>query len=274
MHTGKVIIAGAGPGDPGLLTLKTAQYLQQADVILVDRLVSEDILTLHTRTDAECIYVGKQCRKGLSVPQSAINELMVGYAQLGKLVVRLKGGDVSVFSNVLDELEALVDNHIPYEVVPGITAALGAAAYAGIPLTARGYTTAVRLLTAYTKDVVSDDYWRDLAQTRDTLVFYMSSETLEDVVANLVRHGIAPARKLAVVEQATTPLQQVTMLDLYDTRQPWKDKSWKSPSLLIVGEVTSLHERYGWVPNGNSNDHYFPPIAGAAGLVVQPSKVA
>ncbi len=274
MHTGKVIIAGAGPGDPGLLTLKTAQYLQKADVILVDRLVSEDILTTHARPDVECIYVGKQCRKGLSVPQPTINELMVLYARQGKLVVRLKGGDVSVFSNVLDELETLVAHGIPYEIVPGITAALGAAAYAGIPLTARGYATAVRLLTCYTSDVVPEAYWQELAQTNDTLVFYMSSETLEVVAANLVRYGIDAAKKLAVIQQATTPLQQVTVFDLYDPQQPWRNRAWKSPSLLIVGKVTALHERFGWLPDSNRDEHYFPPITEASALVVQQPKVA
>lgn len=132
-HTGKVILAGAGPGDPELLTLKTLRFLQEADVVLADRLVSPEILNCYVNPRAEIIYVGKQCRKGASTPQSCINDLMVEYAAAGKLVVRLKGGDVSIFSNILDELQALVNNKIHYEIIPGVTAALGAAAYAGIP---------------------------------------------------------------------------------------------------------------------------------------------
>ena len=149
INKGKVIIAGAGPGDPELVTLKTLRYLQDADVVLTDRLVSDEILNCYVNPRAEIIYVGKQCRKGSSTPQATINELMVEYAANNKLVVRLKGGDVSVFSNVLDELETLVSNNIPYEIIPGVTAALGAAAYAGIPLTARGFSTSVRFVTYY-----------------------------------------------------------------------------------------------------------------------------
>ena len=145
-NNGKVILIGAGPGDPELLTLKAARWLQQADVVLTDRLVSKEILETHVGVNAEVVYVGKQCRKGESTPQATINELLVEYAQQGKLVVRLKGGDVSIFSNILDELQTLFEKAIPYEIVPGITAALGAAAYSGMPLTARGYSTAVRFL--------------------------------------------------------------------------------------------------------------------------------
>ncbi|KAI9431365.1 Uroporphyrinogen-III C-methyltransferase, partial [Russula earlei] len=143
---GKVILAAAGPGDPELVTLKTVRYLQRAEVVLTDRLVSDGILK-HVPATAKVMYVGKQCRRGISTSQATINELMVHHARQGKLVVRLKGGDVSIFSNVLDELQALNEHGIAYEIVPGVTAALGAAAYAGIPLTARGHATAVRLLT-------------------------------------------------------------------------------------------------------------------------------
>src|ERR1700730_2639269 len=145
-HTGKVIISGAGPGDPELVTIKTVRWLQQAEVILTDRLVSAEILNLYANPKAEIIYVGKQCGRGASTPQSTINQLLVKYAKQGKLVVRLKGGDVSVFSNIFDELQTLVGHDIPYEIIPGITAASGAAAYSGIPLTARGYANSVRIL--------------------------------------------------------------------------------------------------------------------------------
>ena len=190
-HIGKVILAGAGCGDPELITVKAVRWLQQADVVLTDRLVSKDILNEYANKNAEIIYVGKQCRRGFSTPQKSINELIVQFALEGKLVVRLKGGDVSVFSNILDELETIVENNIPYEIVPGVSAAMGAAAYTGIPLTARGYSTAIRLLTFYKSDIVTEAYWQELSQTDDTLVFYMSSETLDGVVSNLLKNNIA-----------------------------------------------------------------------------------
>ena len=171
--SGKVILAGAGPGDPELITMKAVRYLQHADVVLVDRLVSSEIVREFVNPLAEIIHVGKQCRRGISTSQQTINELMVEHALLGRLVVRLKGGDVSIFSNILDELETLVAHDISYEIIPGVTAALGAAAFAGIPLTARGYATSVRFLTNYKSDIITDKYWEDLAATNDTLVFYL-----------------------------------------------------------------------------------------------------
>jgi len=257
---GKVILAGAGPGDPELITVKTVRYLQQADVVLTDRLVSEEILHEYVKSDAEIVYVGKQCRKGISTPQETINELIVQYASEGKLVVRLKGGDVSVFSNILDELETVVSNNIPYEIIPGVTAALGAAAYAGIPLTARGYSTAVRLLTYYKSDIVTNKYWRELAETDDTLVFYMSSETLDQLVEKLVENNVAEDKMLAVIEQATTPLQNVHVTSLYDYKENLKGKSFISPSLVIIGKVVALHEQFAWLKNSDSSEYYFKPV--------------
>ena len=262
---GKVVLVGAGSGDPDLLTIKGMRFLQQADVILTDRLVSPEILKRYAAPQAEIVYVGKQCRKGNSTPQVTINELMVIYAREGKLVVRLKGGDVSIFSNVLDELETLVAHHIPYEIVPGITAALGAAAYAGIPLTARTYSTAVRFLTAYQSDVVTEQYWKELARTEDTLVFYMSSETLCSVVENLVANGIAPEKWLAVVEQATTPYQKVYTSSLYDYREKLGDRSFLSPSLVIIGKVVALHEQFEWFGSSKEPAEYFKAPDPSAG---------
>lgn len=257
---GKVILAGAGPGDPELITVKTARYLQQADVVLTDRLVSKDILNEYVQPDTEIVYVGKQCRRGISTPQQTINELIVQYASEGKLVVRLKGGDVSIFSNIMDELETVVANRIPYEIVPGVTAALGAAAYAGIPLTARGYSTAVRLLTYYKSDIVTNEYWQELAATDDTLVFYMSSETLDKVVEKLTENNIAADKLLAVVEQATTPLQKVHICNLYDFNNQLQGASFISPSLIIIGKVVALHEQFAWLQNSNSSEYYFKPV--------------
>jgi uroporphyrin-III C-methyltransferase len=260
LKTGKVILAGAGPGDPELITMKAVRYLQEADVVLTDRLVSKEILKRYVNPEAEIIHVGKQCRRGISTPQQTINELIVEYALLGKLVVRLKGGDVSIFSNIMDELETLVANNIPFEIIPGVTSALGAAAFAGIPLTARGYATAVRFLTYYKSDIVTDEYWKELANTNDTLVFYMSSETLSKVVEKLTSNNIDENKLLAIIEQATTPLQNVHIANLYDFEKQFNGQSFISPSLVIIGHVVSLHEKYKWIENSNSNEYYFKPI--------------
>ena len=257
---GKVILVGAGPGDPELLTIKAYRTLQTADVILADRLVSPEILRSYASPQAEIVYVGKQCRRGTSTPQATINELMVSHASEGKLVVRLKGGDVSIFSNVLDELETLVQHNIPYEIIPGVTAALGAAAYCGIPLTARNHSTAVRFLTAYKSDVVTEAYWQELAQTEDTLVFYMSSETLDNVVAKLVENGISAAKELAVIEQATTAYQKVYTSNLYDYETTLKDKVFFSPTLVIIGKVVGLHKQFGWKPEETQTVEYFKSL--------------
>lgn len=259
-QTGKVILAGAGPGDPDLVTVKTANYLQQADVVLTDRLVSKVILQRYVRPSAKIIEVGKQCRRGVSTPQQTINELMVEHASAGKLVVRLKGGDVAFFSNVLDELDSLLTNKIPYEIVPGITAASGASAYAGIPLTARDHATAVRFLTCYQSSVISDDYWKELATTTDTLVFYMSSETLDMLVGNLIKHGIDASIQLAVIEQATTTYQQVYTCGIYEYAEKFGSRSFLSPSLVMVGKVVALQQSFNWYRGSDLGEYYFKPL--------------
>lgn len=260
-NNGKVILAGAGCGDPDLITVKAVKYLQQADVVLTDRLVSDDILRNYVRESTEVVYVGKQCRLGASTPQETINTLLVEHAKQGKLVVRLKGGDVSIFSNILDELQVLSANNIPYEIIPGVTAALGAAAHAGIPLTARGYATAVRFLTYYKSDVVTDEYWTALANTDDTLVFYMSSETLPLVVAKLKQHHINQQKQIAVIEQATTPLQKVHVSSFDAYENELLNTKFLSPSLIIIGNVVSLHRQFAWLQNSKSTEYYFKPIA-------------
>ncbi len=259
-HTGKVILAGAGPGDPELLTLKAFRFLQQADVVITDRLVSDTILEEYTRKDVPVLHVGKQCRKGASTPQETINELLVEYARQGKLVVRLKGGDVSFFSNVLDELQILTANNIPYEIIPGITAASGAAAYAGIPLTARNHALSVRFLTYYQKDMIDSAYWRELAHTGDTLVFYMSSDTTDEVVHQLLENGISKDKHIAVIEQATTPFQQVYTCAIEEYPKKWSGKAYISPTLLIIGKVAALSEQFQWIENKPSKKHYFKPV--------------
>jgi uroporphyrin-III C-methyltransferase len=263
---GKVIFIGAGPGDPELLTIRALRWLQRADVVIADRLVSPDILTEYTTPSALIIPVGKQCRSDASTPQSAINDLLVEHAGKGRLVIRLKGGDISIFSNILEELQTLVDNDIPYELVPGVTAALGAAAYAGIPLTARGFSTAVRLLTSYRQDLLDEGYWKELARTEDTLVFYMSSEPIDQLITNLLQHGIGEDRWVAVIEQATTPRQQVYSYPVYDYLAAAEGNTYRSPSLIIIGRVAALSPVFQWLPSGQQDTAlYFPPVREQAG---------
>lgn len=267
--TGKVILAGAGPGDPDLLTVKVANYLQQADVVLTDRLVSKVILQRYVKPNAVIVEVGKQCRRGISTPQQTINELLVQYAQTHQLIVRLKGGDVSFFSNVLDELETLVQHKIPYEIIPGVTAASGAAAYAGIPLTARDHATAVRFLTLYKSSVVSVNQWKELAATDDTLVFYMSSETLDELVNQLLAHGAAADKKLAVIEQATTTYQQVYVSSLIEYAAALKGKEFLSPSLVIIGKVVNLQSSFNWFQGSDLGEYYFKPLTSPVKSIIE-----
>ena len=262
-HIGKVFLVGAGPGDPELLTLKALRHLQTADVVIVDRLVSPVVLSDYIRSGTLVIPVGKQCSSSASTPQADINELLVEYALQGKRVVRLKGGDISIFSNILDELQTLVRHGIPYELVPGVTAALGAAAYAGIPLTARGYSTAVRFLTAYRNDLLDAGYWQELARTEDTLVFYMSSQPLDALVGQLIQYGIADDRWVAVIEQATTPQQRVTAHPVREWLAAAQGHSFASPSLIVIGRVAALHAAFGWKADSGNGELYFPPVDAA-----------
>jgi len=259
-HIGKVFLVGAGPGDPELMTLKALRHLQQADVVITDRLVSPVILSEYVREDALVIPVGKQCNSDASTPQAVINDLLVEHALLGRKVVRLKGGDVSIFSNVLDELQALVGHGIPYELVPGVTAALGAAAYAGIPLTARKHAAAVRFLTAWRSDRIDASYWQDLARTEDTLVFYMSSQPLDELIGRLLEYGIPEDRWVAVIEQATTPQQRVTALPVHEYIATAGGTHYASPSLIIIGKVAALHRTFGWKGDATDEQLYFPPV--------------
>jgi uroporphyrin-III C-methyltransferase len=257
-----VIFAGAGPGDPELITLKTVRHLKEAEVVITDRLVSDTILETYVNPNALVLHAGKQRRKEGSTPQHIINELLVEYALQGKKVLRLKGGDVSIFSNLLDELQALNKYGIPYEIIPGITAACGAAAYAGIPLTARNHAQAVRFLTLHQKEIIPSNYWKELAQTDDTLVFYMSGDTTNDLVRQLLDQGIHPDKSIAVIEQATTPHQKVfsTRIHLYE--QELGIRNYVSPTLVIVGKVAGLHDELKWMTQEETEGSlYFKPIA-------------
>lgn len=256
----KVYLIGAGPGNPELITVKAVKAISEADVILCDRLVSPEILETYVNQNAEVIYVGKECSKNASTPQSHINTLMVEYARENKTIARLKGGDVSIFSNILDELQALKQNHIPYEIIPGITAALGAAAFAGIPLTARGYSTSVRFLTYYKSEILDEDYWKELAITNDTLVFYMSKGNLTDLVEKLNQLKISEDKKIAVIEQATTPYQKVYTSSFNDFNTHFGNKVFASPSLVIIGKIVNLHEEFSWLENAEQEGLYFKSI--------------
>ncbi|SHE58423.1 uroporphyrinogen-III C-methyltransferase [Chryseobacterium vrystaatense] len=258
--TPKVYLVGAGPGDPDLITVKAVKAIASADVILCDRLVSPEIIDRYANENSEIIYVGKECSKKASTPQSHINTLIVEFALLGKTVVRLKGGDISFFSNVLDELKALKEHHIAFEIIPGITAASGAAAYAGIPLTARGYATSVRFLTYYKKEILSDAYWKELGASDDTLVFYMSKGNLNSLVEKFLTLGKTVGKKIAIIEQATTPYQKVYTSSLEEFQQNFGNKDFVSPSLVVIGKVVNLHEEFSWLKSSIQEGIYFKSV--------------
>lgn len=237
-QTPKVILAGAGPGDVGLITIKAAKYLEKADFILVDRLANPEIIQLYASPKAEIVYVGKHGGKE-STSQEAINTLLIEYARKDGLTVRLKGGDVAFFSNVLSEIEVLEANNIPFEIVPGITAASGASASLKMPLTAREISHGVRFLTYQGEEHFTDADWENMGTTTDTLVFYMSGRSLLKLVSRL-KQTITNDKPLAIVEQATTPQQRVltSSLLLFDTELA--DTVINQPALIVIGDVTRL----------------------------------
>lgn len=241
-----VVLAGAGPGDAELITLKLQMRLAEADVIITDRLVNPDIIQQHARKDAVVLLAGKQGYNEASYTQDEINQLIVQYAGQHKRVVRLKGGDVAFFSNVLDELEALKQHNIPYEIIPGITAASGASAYAAIPLTARGHAQGVQFLTFNPNSVYSEEQWRALAATSDTLVCYMASKNLMTMIDSLLAYGRQPSTPIAVIEQATTSSQEIYISTLEESKTDFAEQQFLSPSLVIIGEVVKLHNQFRW----------------------------
>lgn len=244
LNQGEVYLVGAGPGDPDLMTFKGVRLLQSADVVLYDRLVSPAVLEL-ARRDAERIYVGKR-RAEHAVPQPAINQLLVSLAQQGKRVVRLKGGDPFIFGRGGEEIALLAAHRIPFQVVPGITAASGAACYAGIPLTHRDHAQSVRFVTGQTRDGKVDLDWSQFRAVNETVVFYMGLLGLPIICRELQAHGRSPDTPIGLIERATLEEQRVivgtlaTMEGIVQREQP------RAPTLIIVGDVVKLHRELGW----------------------------
>lgn len=252
-----VYFISAGPGDPELITIKAINLLAKADVILYDRLVSNEILT-YARKDALKINVGKT-RDIHRYTQDEINQLIRNYALKGNIVARLKGGDASIFAHLSEEIDAISDIKIPYQIVPGITAASAAAAYSGIPLTSRNSNKSVRFLTIYKNDLVDEEYWSELAKSNDTLVLYMSSHNLGEITNKLIFAGKNPETSLAIIEQATTPFQKTFISTLEKFNADFGDKKFISPSLVIIGDVAKQHQDYRWREE-NSEGNYFQKL--------------
>ncbi|WP_180076728.1 siroheme synthase CysG [Acinetobacter sp. YH12251] len=245
---GEVYLVGAGPGDPELLTLKALRLMQQADVVIYDRLVSQPIMDL-CRRDAEKIYVGK-ARSNHAVPQEGINALLVKYAIEGKRVCRLKGGDPFIFGRGGEEIQELFAAGVAFQVVPGITAASGCSAYAGIPLTHRDYAQSVRFLTGHLKEGSPELPWNELVYQNQTLVLYMGLVGLEKICEKLIAHGQRPDMPVALVSKGTTPEQKVVVGTLADIASKVSEYQIQAPTLTIIGDVVSLREQLQWHERG------------------------
>ncbi len=241
---GEVYLVGGGPGDPDLLTFRALRLMQQADVVVYDRLVAKAILDL-ARREAQYIYVGKE-RDNHAMRQEEINALLARLAREGKRVVRLKGGDPFIFGRGGEEIDTLAAEGIPFQVVPGITAAAGCAAYAGIPLTHRDFAQSVTFVTGHLKDGTINLNWKQLAEPHQTLVFYMGLLGLPIIVEELMAHGVSPEMPIALVQQGTTPNQRVFSGTLGSILEVVANETPKPPTLIIVGETVSLRDKLSW----------------------------
>jgi len=241
---GEVYLVGAGPGDPDLLTFRALRLMQQADVVVYDRLVAKPILEM-ARHDAEHIYVGKE-RDKHTMRQEEINELLARLAKAGKRVVRLKGGDPFIFGRGGEEIDTLAAQGVPFQVIPGITAAAGCASYAGIPLTHRDYAQSVTFVTGHLKDGTMNLNWPMLAQPHQTIVFYMGLVGLPVICERLQAHGVPADMPIALVQQGTTHKQRVFTGTLANIQEIVERERPKPPTLIIVGRVVELQEKLAW----------------------------
>ena len=247
-NQGEVYLVGAGPGDPDLLTFKALRLMQQADVVVYDRLVSAEVLEL-ARRDSEKIYVGKQ-RNNHSLPQESINELLANLAKKGKRVVRLKGGDPFIFGRGGEEIETLMEQGISFQVVPGITAASGCATYAGIPLTHRDHAQSCTFVTGHLKDGSINLNWKQLAAPNQTIVIYMGLVGFEKICEALIEHGCPVDYPVAIVQQGTTSNQRVFSGTLTSLPHIIAKENIKPPTLIIIGTVVNLHNKLAWFQEG------------------------
>jgi len=237
---GQVYLIGAGPGDPELLTIKAYRLLQEAEVVFYDSLITDEMLQL-IPAKIQKIFVGKRCGQH-SMKQQNICDLLVKTALTGKKIVRLKGGDPSIFGRLAEEADALKNNNIPFAIVPGITAASGCAAYSGIPLTHREYSQSVRFVTAHLKKEELQADWHNLASSKDTLVFYMGLNRISQISEGLIKFGMLDTMPIAIIDKGATDQQQVIISTLKDITQTMKGLKLLGPALIVVGEVINARQ--------------------------------